>query len=103
MVVVVIDYYLPIWFAKKYGATRYGIIGSIVGMLLGILFTPIGMLAGLVLGAIIGDLIAGRTETQAMRSGLATVFGTLLTIGFKFVLACFMSWFLFYEIVGYYF
>ena len=97
--VLVIDYLLPVWFAKKYGATKQGIWGSMIGMIIGMLFTPIGMIMGLLLGAIIGDLMAGRTSAQASRSGLATFFGTFLSIGLKLGIAGVISFLVFYEYV----
>lgn len=103
VVIVVLDYYLPIWTAKKFGATRQGIIGSIIGMLLGIFFTPIGMIGGLIAGAIIGDMIAGRSRGEAVKSGLATFFGTLVTIGVKIIVSGIMCFYLFYEIAEHYF
>lgn len=98
--VLLIDYLLPVWFARKLGATKQGIWGSLIGMVIGIIFTPIGMMIGLLLGAIIGDLIAGRTSVQATRSGLATFFGTFLSIGLKLGLAGVISVLIFYECVN---
>ena len=101
--IIAIDFLLPIWFAKKYGATKQGIWGSIIGMLIGIFFTPIGMILGLLLGAIIGDLIAGKTSNQATLSGLATFLGTFLAIGLKLGLAGVMTFFVIYDCVKFLF
>ena len=103
IIIVVLDYYLPIWTAKKFGATRQGIIGSIVGMFLGMFFTPIGMMGGLIAGAIIGDVIAGRSRGEAVKSGLATFFGTLITIGIKMIASGIMCFYVFYEVGEHYF
>mgnify|MGYP001597832069 CR=1 FL=1 len=97
--ILVIDYLLPVWFAKKFGATKQGIWGSIIGMFIGMFFTPVGMILGLLLGAIIGDLLAGRTSREATRSGIATLFGTLLSVGMKLGLAGVIFTFVFYECV----
>lgn len=98
-IIVIIDFLLPSWFAKKFGATKSGIWGSFIGMFIGIFFTPVGMIAGLLLGAILGDLLAGRTSRQATRSGVATFFGTLLSTGLKLGVAGTISFFVFYEFV----
>ena len=56
-------------------------------MVAGMFLTPIGMILGILLGAIIGDLIAGRTTSQASKSGLATFTGTLMSIGLKLMIS----------------
>ncbi len=83
--VLLLDYLFPAWFAKKYGATRSGIIGSLIGMFAGMFLTPVGMILGTLLGAVIGDMLAGRNEKQALRSGIATFFGTLMAVGLKLI------------------
>lgn len=95
--ILVIDFMLPVWFAKRFGATKQGIWGSIIGMIAGIFFTPIGMILGLLLGAIAGDLLAGRTSGQATRSGVATFFGTFLSIGLKLGIAGVITFLVIYE------
>ncbi len=101
IIITILDYMLPIWTAKKFGATRQGIIGSIVGMILGIFFTPIGMIAGLIAGAILGDLIAGQQLHKAVGSGAATAFGTLLTIGIKLIVSGIMAFYTLVEAGAY--
>lgn len=101
--ILVIDYMLPIWFAKKFGATRQGIWGSIIGMMVGFFFTPVGMILGLLIGAIVGDMIAGRSTGQAAKSGIATFLGTLLSIGLKLGVAGVMAFVTIVESVKYIF
>jgi uncharacterized protein YqgC (DUF456 family) len=103
VVILVIDYMLPVWFAKKYGATKQGIWGSIIGMLLGIFFTPVGMILGMILGAIAGDMLAGKSSSDATRSGFATFFGTLLSMGAKLGASLLISFFVFYESFNYFY
>ncbi len=98
-IVVALDYFMPIWFAKKYGATKQGIWGSVIGMLLGMFFTPVGMILGLLVGAIIGDMIGGRETKDATKSGIATFFGTLLSLGTKLIVAGLISTFVFVEAI----
>lgn len=89
--VVVLDYYLPIWTTKKVGGSKAGINGSIIGMVVGIIFTPIGMILGTLLGAIIGEMVGGASGDKALKSGLATFVGTMLSIGIKLILCVSMG------------
>ena len=97
--ILIIDYLLPVWFAKKFGATKQGIWGSIIGMFIGIFFTPVGMILGLLFGAIIGDLLSGRTSQEATRSGIATLIGTLLSVRMKLGVAGVIFTFVFYQCI----
>ncbi|MCY7410510.1 MAG: DUF456 domain-containing protein [Chitinophagales bacterium] len=101
ILVLILDYLIPIWTGKKFGATQQGIIGSIAGMMAGIFFTPIGMFAGMIAGAVLGDLIAGRSGAQAARSGIATFFGTLVSIGMKLLLAGVITSIIIFKFVSY--
>ena len=85
LAVVVLDYYLPIWTTKRIGGSKASINGSIIGMVVGIIFTPIGMILGTLLGAIIGEIIGGASGDKALKSGLATFVGTMLSIGIKLI------------------
>jgi uncharacterized protein YqgC (DUF456 family) len=102
LVIIILDYYMPIWFAQKFGATRQGIIGSIIGMVLGFFFTPIGMILGLLIGAIVGDMVGGRSSKEAAKSGIATFLGTLFAIGLKLSVAALISFFVVWEVVSYF-
>ena len=101
VVVFALDYLIPLWTGKKFGATRQGIIGSIAGMMLGIFLTPVGMILGMIAGAIIGDMVAGRTGAQATKSGIATFIGTLASIGLKLVVGGIMTSIVAYKLIAY--
>jgi uncharacterized protein len=94
----VMDYFVPVWFAKKYGASKYGVWGSIVGMVVGIFFTPVGMVLGMLIGAIVGEMMGGSDSVTAVKSGIATFFGTMLSIGLKLVVSVVISVYLFMEL-----
>lgn len=91
----IMNYFIPIWFAKRYGASKYGVWGSIIGMVIGIFFTPIGMVLGMLLGAIIGELISGA---DGVKSGLATFAGTMLSMGMQLIVAGTLSVYIFVEL-----
>lgn len=100
IVVLILDYTIPVFSARIFGATKTGIRGSIVGMVVGMFFTPVGMIGGLLLGAIIGDLMEGRSLSQATLSGAGTLLGALAGILIKTIVAVVISFPVWYVIVS---
>jgi uncharacterized protein YqgC (DUF456 family) len=89
--VLVLDYTIPVFGARIFGATKTGIRLSMIGMLLGIFLTPLGMIGGLLLGAILGDLMEGKSPFDALKSGFGTLAGTLAAIVVKTIAAIIIS------------
>lgn len=73
-----IDYVAGTVGAKALGATPMGTAGAFIGMLVG-LFTlgAVGIIVGPFVGAFLAELMAGRNERQAIRSGMGTMIGFL--------------------------
>ena len=64
--------------AKKFGATRWGIIGSIAGTGIGFYMGgPIGLILGPIVGTVIFELIGGKGFRGALKSGLGNFVGFL--------------------------
>lgn len=98
--IIVLDYVLPVYGAKFYGASKKGIWGSILGLIIGTLFfPPFGMILGVLIGAIVGELIAGKSESEAMRAGLATFVASLVMIVAKLVLSGIMTFYFVKELI----
>ncbi len=98
LVVTVLDYVIPVWGAKIFGATKQGIYGSIIGMLAGTFLTPVGMIAGLLIGAILGDMYAGKKLSDAIGSGLGTFIGTLAGMAVKLIVSGIITFIVFFKI-----
>ncbi len=83
----IVDYYLPIWWTKKYGGTKAGVTGATMGMIAGLfVFPPFGMIVGPFVGAFIGEYMhVEGTGEKALRSARGSFVGFLLTTGFKLV------------------
>ena len=94
IVVTVLDYVLPLFGAKAYKASSYGIWGSIIGMILGtIFFPPFGMILGLLLGAVAGELIAGKEGSEALKVGSVTFITSLFMIVVKLAASGVMTYY----------
>ena len=64
--------------AKRFGATKWGLIGGAAGALIGLFFGfPFGLFVGPVIGAIAGELIGGKEIMKAGRAGWGTFLGGL--------------------------
>ncbi len=75
---LVVDFAAPMIGAKKYHASKFGILGSSLGLLAGlIVFGPIGIIAGPFLGALLGELAAGRQSREAIHSATGALVGFL--------------------------
>jgi uncharacterized protein YqgC (DUF456 family) len=100
LIITLLDYLIPIWGTKKFGGSKSGTWGATVGLIAGIfLLPPVGVILGPFLGAYIGELISGRSNEEALRSGLGSFLGFLtgtlmklmltLVMGFYFIRALF--------------
>jgi uncharacterized protein YqgC (DUF456 family) len=76
--VTVVDYFIPLIGAKKYGTSKWGIYGSIGGMVIGAFFSPWGMLLGALIGAVLVEWMVSRKEKQALKAGWGIFIGSLL-------------------------
>ena len=81
---MVLDYIAPALGAKKYGASKSGLWGSVIGMIIGIFFIPPwGIIVGAFVGALTGELLAGKSGKKALRAGWGFLIGIVLVIGLK--------------------
>ena len=91
IVVTVMDYFIPLIGAKKYGTSKWGIYGSIAGMIIGVFFSPLGMLLGALIGAVLVEWMVSRKEKQALKAGwgifIGSIFGSILKLVVSGVMA----------------
>lgn len=76
--------------AKRVGASRKALAGTVVGTFAGLFFMPVGLLAGPFLGALLGELWHARRWRHATRVGFGTwlglLLGTVLKLGLTFLM-----------------
>ena len=100
VLILVVDFILPVATTKKFGGTNAGIWGGIIGTVLGVILPiPFGIILGPLLGAIIGDLIGGNHIRQATKSGFGSFIGFLLAMGMKVIFSCIIGVMIFVKLV----
>jgi uncharacterized protein YqgC (DUF456 family) len=77
IIVIVMDYIIPLMGAKRYGASKWGVWGSVLGMVIGIFWSPFAMLVGAFIGAVVVEWLVGKKKGEALRAGWGVVMGTL--------------------------
>lgn len=92
---LVLDYFIPFLTAKKAGAGKAGIWGSITGMVLGLVFfPPFGSIIGAFAGALAGEMLLNRENKAPFRSSFAIITGTFLVIIIKVSVIGIMGFFI---------
>jgi len=98
--VTLIDYWIPVWGAKKFGASRIGVWGSVIGLLIGLIFfPPFGIILGPFAGAVVGELLSGKNSRLAVKAGFGSFVGFLSGIMLKLIASGMMTWYFFKELV----
>ncbi len=77
ILVTAMDYIIPLLGAKRYGASKWGVWGSVLGMAIGIIWSPFAMLVGAFIGAVLVEWLIGKKKGEALRAGWGVVVGTL--------------------------
>ena len=81
-----VDFAATAFGAKRFGATRRGIIGAAIGALLGLFLGVLGVLIGPFVGAVIGELSTRRDLFAAGRAGVGATIGLAIGAAAKLAL-----------------
>jgi uncharacterized protein YqgC (DUF456 family) len=74
-----VDYIGGLITARKYGASKYGLIGGVLGGVLGLVaFSIPGLIIGQLAGVILGELYFGKQVKDSFTSGFAMFVGYIL-------------------------
>lgn len=96
---IVLDYVMGPYMTKKFGGSKFGVIGSIIGLIVGLFFGPLGIIVGPFVGAVGGELINDKDMNRAFKSGLGSFVGFIVTTGFKLIVCCVFLWYFVTKIV----
>lgn len=77
--------------AKKFGAGKPGMIGSVAGAIVGVIFFSLpGLIIGTFLGAVLAEMAFGRELKAALSAGTGAFVGFLAGSFFKFMIGLVM-------------
>ncbi|MCF8713597.1 DUF456 domain-containing protein [Joostella atrarenae] len=88
--VVIADYIIPVAGTKRFGGSKYGMIGTTVGLIVSIVFPILGLF-GIVIwpfvGAFIGELINKADSKTALKAAFGSFLGFLTGTFLKLIVA----------------
>jgi uncharacterized protein YqgC (DUF456 family) len=91
LAVTLIDHFLPMIGAKRYGASKWAVWGAVIGMIIGFFYPPFGVLIGAFIGAVVLEWVVQRKKDQALKAGwgvfISFLWGTALKLGICGVMA----------------
>jgi uncharacterized protein len=94
IIVTLLDYLVPVYGTKRFGGTRYGMVGCTLGLFAGFWLGPVGIIVGPFIGAFVGEILASNNSNLALKAAIGSFIGFLFSSLLKLI-ACFM--------MGYYF
>jgi uncharacterized protein YqgC (DUF456 family) len=89
ILVYILDYIIPALGTKRFGGSKYGIIGTTVGLVVGLIFLgPFGIIIGPFIGAFMGELIHdNENSNRALKAAFGSFIGFLFSTGLKFIVS----------------
>lgn len=88
LLIWVLDYIIPAMGTKRFGGTKYGMIGTSIGLVVGLIAPiPGGIIIGPFIGALIGELLNKNDFNGAVKAAFGSFIGFLTSTFIKFVVA----------------
>lgn len=78
LIITLLDFLASTYGAKRFGATRRGMVGAMIGTVAAMFWLPpLGLLLGPWIGAALAELLGGRPWREASKAGFGAAFGVL--------------------------
>jgi len=88
LLIWLLDYIIPALGTKKFGGSKFGMIGTTIGLILGLIFLgPFGIIIGPFLGAYVGELMNKSNSKKAAKAAFGSFLGFLTSTFIKFIVA----------------
>ena len=82
--VTALDFLVPRWREKKYGASKPGVLIAVIAMLIGLwLLPPWGIVVGAFIGGLTGEIMVRKRPRSSFRAGAGVFVGTIFGIMLK--------------------
>lgn len=95
IIVCIMDYILPAYFSKMFGASKAGMTGATVGVFAGMFMGPIGIVAGPFIGAVLGEMLnQKRTLDEAVKVGFGSFISFIVGTGVKIIVATMITYYI---------
>jgi len=100
VLILIMDFFIPAWMAKKGGATKLGQRLALFGSVIGLFFGPVGIVLGPLIGAFVGEVLQRPTENKAaVKAAFYSFLGFLLGVGISLSWALLQAWWFFSQVV----
>lgn len=90
LIVIALDYVIPVMGAKKFGGSRAGMIGTTIGLLVALVFPVLGFFGIIIwpfVGALVGELLNKADNKTALKAAIGSFLGFLTGTFLKFMVA----------------